>query len=226
MKIIKIILLSALAVLIAAQGAGCMIFDKERNNSQTTAVNSIDDVKSMLLSHLSEKYDCEFECVGQSGPTLLEKIYTFMVVKKAENYDVYGFFAYYYPEDNAFEDGYQGILLRDEIEQLVKPCLDKNEKVFVEISSKTFNDKYDKNSRLSDIAPIRLYLYIFSDTQAPDFDEINKVLVSEKISGTIKFYKVDSETLEKTDYENYPDTVSDIVAGLKKCDEALSVDIA
>lgn len=190
------------------------------NNDNNTATITLDDARAAVLDYLTQKYGVSFECVGYQKPTLTNNEYTFALVETGKNYEGYGFKAHYSMNSKeAISDGYFGVLVRDEIAELVFDR-DHNDdfKVFVEVSRNTFDGKLDSSSTLTDAVRIhgklRVYYHIFISSECEyDIAKFKDSIPSDMVSGKLSYYIVSDEELDKITYDNLNSTIGGIVDG-------------
>lgn len=218
MKNIKLVFLLFFITLFVFEGVGCMNSDLKDNSQAATSSVSIEQIENNVLQHLSEKYDCQFECVGKSKPSVLDKTYSLSVVRTNRSYDEEGFNAYYLPEENEYRDNYWGIIARDKIDSIVMPLLTKNSKVFSEPTAAYYSEQLNFESSIEDASPLSVNLYIFSDNNNFDADIVIETLRSKGITGIIKFYSLESSIVEDLDYSDFSTTISSIAVGKIKAE--------
>lgn len=187
----------------------------ENNNKSIT----LDDAKSKVLNHLSEKYGKSFECVGHETPSATNNEYTFALVEVGYDYDGYGFKAYYNPSsDDGITDGYFGILMRDDL----TPCVTvsgagETMRVFAETGRTVFDNSLTQTSNIDDVTKIygtlRVYYTIFLPAgNKLDVDKVQNA-IPENITGKISYYEIPETNYNEITYENLHATIREIING-------------
>lgn len=144
---------------------GCNIssdsMKKIKEEGMNLSTQSFVDTAQIMLGNLEEKYGEEFKVVGGEIPGIISGDY--MIFAQAVEGEHRGerFEVYYQVDDdgNAYcEDGYFAILKSDEFQQMMQKRADETGegwKVFAVLSG-TYNEKYTKDTILSNIDPSTL----------------------------------------------------------------------
>lgn len=193
--------------------------DTSKNTGKDTI--TIDSAKAEVLAALSQKYEKTFECVAYEKPSLINGEYTFCLVETGFEYEGYGFKAYYNPNSEMkISDGYFGVLVRDELSQLVLSKMSSSDemKVFSELSQTAFDNKLGGKSTLTDAASIydsmRVYYYVFfSEESKSDIKTLESGLGNSFVTGKISYYVIPKDVYSDLSYETYNDIVGSIASG-------------
>ena len=212
-KTIRKTVLIAASLILLIGATGCMENNTTNTTNTTTVSMTPDEAQTAVLDYLSKKYGVSFECVGYEKPSIINNKYSFALVETGKSYDGYGFKAHYTPNSQeAITAGYFGVLVRDEITDLIfNSSFCDDCKVFTEVSRSTFDVQLNSSSTLSDAVEIhgklRVYYYIFiSSTSEYDIIKLKESIPADMLSGKLSYYVV-------SEYNNLNTTLGGVIDG-------------
>lgn len=192
----------------------------ETENTQPEVIKGDAQVQAAILENLEKKYNCKFRVLDFEGIDIMKKFYTMTACAEDADEKTENFKAYYSPnEEDKFQDGYFGILVRQEIEDMVSgplfECM-KEYKVFINIPTPILNNALDGKSSYADARAMgelkTVDVYVFHCGTSIDTGKLVDRFKKLDLEGILNYYCLD----EEVDYnaiqrDNYNDIVGRIL---------------